>query len=83
MVESQFGLPERSLEQLKDRAASFAGSIAVFCKKMGIHTLESLIAVHQVSLPSGSAEDIISSRTSGEVFHPEIGARGTPWLALP
>lgn len=49
-VEQQFGLPEKSLESLKDRAAGFAGMVAAFCQRLGTdyRMLETLIASFQV-----------------------------------
>ena len=46
-VEKMFGLPEKSLESLKDRAAGFAGMVAAFCQRLKYRHLEKLIASFQ------------------------------------
>lgn len=48
-VEREFGLKDKSLESLRDRASGFAGMVAAFCQRMKFTQLELLIAKFQVS----------------------------------
>lgn len=47
-VEREFGLKDKSLESLRDRASGFAGMVAAFCQRMKFTQLELLIAKFQV-----------------------------------
>ena len=57
-VEREFGLKDRALESLRDRASGFAGMVAAFCQRMKFTQLELLIAKFQVALP-GSALNFV------------------------
>ncbi len=48
-MEREFGLKDKSLESLRDRASGFAGMVAAFCQRMKFTQLELLIAKFQVS----------------------------------
>lgn len=50
-VEREFGLKDKALESLRDRASGFAGMVAAFCQRMKFTQLELLIAKFQASPP--------------------------------
>lgn len=52
-VEREFGLKDKALESLRDRACGFAGMVAAFCQRMKFTQLELLIAKFQVLKVSG------------------------------
>ena len=47
-VEEMFGLKEKALESLKERASGFAAMVAAFCQRLGYWQLELLVAKFQV-----------------------------------
>ena len=66
-VEREFGLKDRSLESLRDRASGFAGMVAAFCQRMKFTQLELLIAkfqVHYVCAKLADAADTVNLRAS-------------------
>ncbi|OQR69619.1 DNA polymerase theta-like [Tropilaelaps mercedesae] len=57
-VSAKFGLQKGMLQNLQQSAATFAGMMAIFCKRLGWHNLELLIAQFQKRLHFGVQQEL-------------------------